>query len=158
VAAIEDGRVAIAPGVAALVQESDERLRRARARIDAFIAREGIDAPPDVPTPPWPDPPELSDPILELDLRAAGVSAVVWATGFRDAFEWIELPVLGPNGAPIHRRGVTAVPGLYFLGLRWLHKWISSFINGVGEDAEYLAQHIVDASRGEEATQGTVAG
>jgi putative flavoprotein involved in K+ transport len=79
-------------------------------------------------------------------LTAAGgrvnPASVVWATGFRPDFGWIEAPVLGPRGLPVHRRGVTATPGLYFLGLSWLHTRGSALIGWVGRDAEHLAATI----------------
>jgi putative flavoprotein involved in K+ transport len=77
-----------------------------------------------------------------LDLAAAGVRTVVWACGFDVDFRWIEASVFDSSGRPIHHRGVTAAPGLYFLGLPWLHKLKSSWIPGVGEDAAYLAAHL----------------
>lgn len=81
----------------------------------------------------------------ELQLDAAGVTAIVWATGYRLDFGWIDPAILDQRGAPLHRRGVTAAPGLYFLGLAWLHKPTSSFLCGVGEDADYLATQIARA-------------
>jgi putative flavoprotein involved in K+ transport len=66
-------------------------------------------------------------------------SSVVWATGFRPNFGWIDAPVLDALGAPVHRRGVTAAPGLYFLGLSWLYTRGSALIGWVGRDAEQLA-------------------
>lgn len=70
------------------------------------------------------------------------VASVVWATGFRSDYGWIEAPVLDRDGRPIHKRGVTAVPGLYFLGLSWQHTRGSALIGWVGRDAEYLADQI----------------
>jgi len=67
---------------------------------------------------------------------------VIWATGFRRDFAWIRLPVLDERGEPIHRRGVTSCPGLYFLGLPWLHTLKSSVLCGVGRDADHLAECI----------------
>lgn len=69
-------------------------------------------------------------------------ASVVWATGFRPDFGWIEAPVLDARGAPIHRRGVTTAPGLYFLGLSWLHTRGSALLGWVGRDAAYLAERI----------------
>ena len=79
---------------------------------------------------------------------ANGIGAVVCATAYACDFGWIDLPVLDPRGMPIHRCGVSAEHGLYFLGLQWLCRMKSSFMAGVGEDAEHLAEHIL----------GTVAG
>jgi putative flavoprotein involved in K+ transport len=71
---------------------------------------------------------------------------VIWATGYGLDFGWINVPVLDARGAPIHRRGITDVPGLYFLGLQWLSTLNSSILSGVGDDATVLADHI--AARG----------
>jgi putative flavoprotein involved in K+ transport len=76
---------------------------------------------------------------------------VVWATGYDRDFSWVELPVLDSAGAPIHTRGVTAMQGLYFLGIPWLHKRKSTFLAGVGEDAGFIADAIAGAG---ERTQG----
>jgi putative flavoprotein involved in K+ transport len=72
-------------------------------------------------------------------------AAVVWATGFRPDFGWIDAPVLDGRGAPVHRCGVSTAPGLYFLGLSWLHTRGSALIGWVGRDADHLAEVIADA-------------
>jgi putative flavoprotein involved in K+ transport len=77
----------------------------------------------------------------QLDLRAAGIGAVIWATGYRRDFSWVQAPVSDAAGEPVQRRGVAA-DGLYFLGLRWMYTRASSFLSGVGSDAEYLADQI----------------
>ena len=77
-----------------------------------------------------------------LQIGTEGIGAVVWATGYGLDFRWIEVPVLDARGEPVHRRGVSEVPGLYFLGLQWLSRMRSSFLSGVGEDAAGLADHI----------------
>lgn len=85
-------------------------------------------------------------PLLE-DGRALEVANVVWCTGFRPGFSWIDLPVLGERDEPLHRRGIVASqPGLYFVGLRFLYSATSDTVTGVGRDAERIARHI--ASRG----------
>src|SRR5262245_56747886 len=88
------------------------------------------------------DPPCVVEPVRELDRRAAGIGAVVWATGYAFDFGWIHLPVLSSRGEPLHDRGVAPVAGIYFLGLPWLSRMSSSFLSGVGEDAAWLAEHI----------------
>lgn len=70
------------------------------------------------------------------------VDAVIWATGYRPDHSWIELPVAGPNGRVRHRRGVTEVPGLYFLGLSWQHTRGSALLGWVKDDAEFIARQI----------------
>jgi putative flavoprotein involved in K+ transport len=81
---------------------------------------------------------------LDLDLDAAGVGAVVWATGYQLDFGWVDLPVLDEWGYPRHRRGVTTHPGLYAVGLRWLHSEPSSVLAGVGADAAHIVEHLVE--------------
>ena len=77
-----------------------------------------------------------------LDYRAAGIKSVVWCIGFRTDYGWIDLPLFNGRGQPRHVRGVSPVPGVYFLGLPWLYTWGSGRFSGVARDAEYVAQHI----------------
>jgi putative flavoprotein involved in K+ transport len=83
-----------------------------------------------------------TEPILELDLASAGVSCILWATGFAVDYNWLQVDAFDTNGKPNHRRGVSSEPGVYFLGLPWLSRRGSSFIWGVWHDAKYLADHI----------------
>ena len=73
---------------------------------------------------------------------ALEVDAIIWATGFRPDYSWLQVPVLDEGGKPVHTRGITAHPGLYFLGLKWLYRTNSSLLGGVGRDAAFLASHI----------------
>jgi putative flavoprotein involved in K+ transport len=68
---------------------------------------------------------------------------VLWANGFRPDYGWISLPVFDRAGWPVQVRGVTEVPGLYFVGVHWLHKRKSALLLGVGEDAEHVVSTIV---------------
>jgi putative flavoprotein involved in K+ transport len=77
-----------------------------------------------------------------LDLESESISTVVWATGFHRRYPWLRIPVLDEAGEIRHRRGVTPVPGLYVLGLRFQHRRNSSFIDGVRHDAEFIANHL----------------
>jgi putative flavoprotein involved in K+ transport len=94
-----------------------------------------------------PDPPCLIEPLQHLDLRAANISTVIWATGYDYDFGWIDVPVLNTRGEPVHRQGITDVSGMYFLGLRWLSNFKSSLLSGIGEDAARLADHIAARQR-----------
>jgi putative flavoprotein involved in K+ transport len=80
--------------------------------------------------------------LTELDLVAAGVVNVVWATGYAFDFSLVRLPVFDADGYPIQTRGVTEYPGLFFVGLPWLHNAKSGLIYGVSEDAAYVAEAI----------------
>ena len=84
----------------------------------------------------------MTDPVLALDLAAAGVTSIVWATGFDLDFSWLRVDAFDTTGKPAHRRGVSTEPGVYFLGLPWLSRRGSSFIWGVWHDAMYVAAHI----------------
>ena len=83
-----------------------------------------------------------TDQIRELDISSSNITAVLWAGGFKYDFSWIELPVLDESGEPEMRRGVSKWPGLCFLGLRRTHAVGSSLLAGVGDDADYIAQHL----------------
>lgn len=82
------------------------------------------------------------------DGQVLDVASVVWATGFRPDFGWIELPIFGEDGYPLQHRGVVdAAPGLYFLGLPFQHTFASAVIGGVGKDARYIAEHLAGRTR-----------
>ena len=122
--------------------------------IDAHITARGIEA-PDEPryVPVW-EPAEQPE---ALDLAEAGITSVVWSTGFTRDHRWVEIPVFDGRGYPMHWRGATGTPGLYFLGLPWQYSWGSGRFEAVGRDAEFLANHI-DASRRMADVCGTLTG
>lgn len=111
--------------------------------VDAYVERTGMDVPHDPAARTIaPTPAAMHQSMRQLDFREAGIGAVIWATGYDLDFGWIDMPVLDEHGAPIHDKGVTQFPGLYFLGLNFLSKFSSSFLIGVAEDAERLALDI----------------
>jgi putative flavoprotein involved in K+ transport len=85
---------------------------------------------------------EPETPCLELDYVEAGISTIIWSVGFRTDYSWIEVPIFDGKGYPSHRRGVTSVPGVYFLGLPWQYTWGSGRFSGVAQDARFLADCI----------------
>ncbi|MCE6982117.1 FAD-dependent oxidoreductase, partial [Pseudomonas frederiksbergensis] len=89
-----------------------------------------------------PDPQCLTQPILELDLAKAGVSTIIWATGYSVDYSWLQVDAFKDNGKPRHQRGVSSEPGVYFVGLPWLSRRGSAFIWGVWHDAKHIAEHI----------------
>ena len=110
---------------------------------DAYVARNGLDLPEEPQARILgPDPDCLTSPILELNLAAAGITSIIWATGFAYDFSWLQVDAFDENGKPNHQRGVSSEPGVYFLGLPWLSRRGSSFIWGVWHDAKYLADQI----------------
>jgi putative flavoprotein involved in K+ transport len=129
-----------APDLADNLAHADKIYNGINASIDKYIARHGIDAPPPaLYTPVW----EVAQEREQLSLRAAGITSVVWCIGFQPDFSWLEAPVFNGRGHPGHLRGVTAQPGLYFLGLPWLHTWGSGRFSGVARDAAHIAEAIV---------------
>ena len=79
----------------------------------------------------------------ELDLGEAGIGSVIWATGYRFDYDWVDLPILDRAGTPVQTRGVTACPGIFFLGLHWMHTFKSGQFSFVEEDAAYIADHLL---------------
>lgn len=141
---IQDGRdhyLKLAPDLKDNLTKADQLEAEIVKLVDDFIARSGIDAPLE-------SLPVLrngfaAEEIAELDLRPAGVTSVIWATGYSFDFSLVRLPVFDGDGYPIQQRGVTQYPGLYFVGLPWLYTQKSGLLLGVSEDAEYLADVIV---------------
>ena len=113
-------------------------------RADAYVEQNGLDLPEEPAARhlgPMPD--AVTNPRPRVDLNAAGVTSIIWATGFAVDYGWLHVDALDENGRPRHRRGVSSEPGVYFLGLPWLSRRGSSFIWGVWHDAKYLADHIM---------------
>jgi putative flavoprotein involved in K+ transport len=133
----DGSRALFADDLGANVAEADTRMRRALSRIDDHVARLlGRRAAPDEDAVPSFS---LASGPTSLDLRAAGITTVIWATGFRRAYPWLRVPVLDGARELVHRRGHTPAPGLFGIGLRFQRKRKSHFIGGVGEDAVRLA-------------------
>jgi putative flavoprotein involved in K+ transport len=119
---------------------ADRRMRRVLAEIDRHIDASGLS---DEVLPPEPVPPLRPGRSPDrLDLRAAGIGSVVWATGHRRSYPWLSVPVLDEAGEIRQRRGVTPAPGLYVLGQLFQHFRSSNFIDGVGRDATFIADHL----------------
>jgi len=135
------GEVRFAGDLADNLDAADETYERINGSIDEWIDEHGVDAPPGAAYETvWT--PDDNDGGGELDLAAAGVRSVVWATGFSSDWSWVKAPVFDGTGYPTHHRGVTTVPGLYVLGLPWLHTWGSGRFAGIARDARHLAAQI----------------
>lgn len=137
-----NGRIRFEANLAANLDSADATYCKIRDSIDRYIADQGIDAPPEEPYQPVWQPPFEPE---QLDLATSDITSAIWATGFAGDFSWVHAPVFDGNAEPMHRRGVTAVPGLYFLGLPWLNTWGSGRFAAVGADAEYLVDRIAEA-------------
>jgi putative flavoprotein involved in K+ transport len=142
-----DGAMRFAPDLARNLAEGDATYLSLLDAADAYAEREKLDLPREPEARVIdPDPTCVTDPILRLDLREAGIGAIVWATGYALDFGWLKVGAFDAKGVPSHHHGISDVPGLYFLGLPWLLRRESSFLFGVERDAAHLAEHI--AARG----------
>jgi putative flavoprotein involved in K+ transport len=121
------------------LDQADQVNDRIKDGIDAFIAQQGVEAPAEPRYAPLWQPPEKDAP---LDLATEDITAIIWCVGYQADYSWVHVPVFTGRGAPSHRRGVTAVSGLYFLGLPWLHSWGSGRFAAIARDAKHLAQNI----------------
>jgi putative flavoprotein involved in K+ transport len=115
---------------------------------DAYALRNGIDLPEESAARQIGSDPEcVTNPLLKLNLAEAGVTSIVWATGFSSDYSWLKVDVFDDNGRPKHQRGVTSEPGIYFLGLPWQSRRGSAFIWGVWHDAKHIADRIATLRR-----------
>jgi putative flavoprotein involved in K+ transport len=142
----KDECIFLAPDLDQNLHAADSFAEQLCRMIDRRVAAMGIDAPQPAATETLSENWAPSEVLHELSLADAGISVVVWATGYSFDFSWIEAPVFDAFGYPIQQQGITACPGLYFAGLHWLHKFKSGLLYGVAEDAEHVARHIA-ASR-----------
>jgi putative flavoprotein involved in K+ transport len=147
--AIDGPALAFGPDLAKNLDGADAVYTGIQGAIDRYIAEKGIEAPvQDHYVPIWTPGP----PALDLDLEEAGIGSVIWSTGFRADFGFIDAPVFDARGLPVHQRGVTAAEGLYFVGLPWLHSWGSGRFSGIARDTAHLADRIVETARAVRAT------
>jgi putative flavoprotein involved in K+ transport len=149
-AALEPNSIRFADDLAANLDAADAVYCRIRRSIDDHIAAQDLDAPPEPPYSPCWQPAPGNPP---LDLAAEPLGALIWCTGYRSDYTWIDVPVFDGSGIPAHERGITQSPGLYFLGLPWLHTWGSGRFCGIADDAAHLADAITARHRRREASR-----
>jgi putative flavoprotein involved in K+ transport len=136
--------VVFAPDLHENLAKIDQFEREVLTMIDGYILEHRLDAPPE-------DVPQLRDgyaqPIVEeFDLKAAGITTVIWAIGYTFDYSLVKLPVQDEDGFPIQTSGVSSYPGLYFVGMPWMPSERSGFVLGVGEAAQQIASHITETS------------
>src|SRR5262249_2966415 len=119
----------------------DLKINRLLDTIDAFARDNGLDATvgPAHRLPPTRVP---ESPPLMLDLAARSIRTIIWATGYRPDYSWLELPVLDRKGMGRHDGGVTVSPGLYLMGVPFMRRRKSTLIDGAGDDARELSAHL----------------
>jgi putative flavoprotein involved in K+ transport len=147
------GKISFADDLEQTLMRGEAWFADLRIQMDEYARAHGLVLPEE--PPPKPPSHRAATSILELDASATGITAVVWASGFRYDFDWVKLPVLDASGEPLQQRGVSPCPGFYFLGLRRMFNLRSSLFEGVGEDAAYVSAHI--AARYEEREPRAVA-
>lgn len=139
----DEGVMRFAPDLRENIANGDANYLSLLDEADAYIARNGLDLPEEPEARALGTVPEsVTDPVLELDLADAGVTSIVWATGFAVDYGWLHVDAFDENGRPKHQRGVSSEPGVYFMGLPWQSRRGSSFIWGAWHDAKYVADHI----------------
>ena len=138
---VKDSVIRFAPDLSENIARGDANYLSVLDAADAYVAQNGIDLPEEPQARQiGADPQCVTHPLAQLNL--SNITSIVWATGYALDFGWIKVNAFDEKDRPVHQRGVSAVPGLYFLGLAWLSRRASPFIWGVWHDAEYLAGHI----------------
>jgi putative flavoprotein involved in K+ transport len=139
---VRDGTAQFSGSLANVCALADLKMNRLLARIDETADAEGAAAPERF-EPTHVDGGGLSTPLLALNLGAAGVRTIVWATGFRPDYSWLDVPVLDRKGHLEHDGGIVASPGMYVLGLPLMRRRKSSFIFGIEDDARDITEHLI---------------
>ncbi len=137
---IQHDLISIQPGLHDCLRKADQFEEEFVQEVDQYIEEHHLSAPEETL-------PHLDDGFYiperrELNLREAGIRSIIWATGYAYDFSWVRCPVLGDDGLPMHNRGVTPCPGLYFIGMPFLHSGKSGLIYGCAEDAAHIAKAI----------------
>ncbi len=132
-AGYENGVLSFSDDLQANVAGGDANYNEMLDLADAYVTRMGLDLPEEPEArETYAEPDCLSNPLTGIDLAAEGVTTIIWATGFRQDFKWLKEDAFDEKGAPIHSRGVSVVPDVYFLGLPWQSRRGSSFLWGCG--------------------------
>jgi putative flavoprotein involved in K+ transport len=137
---MDGNRLSFLPDLEKNLDDADRSYCGIRDQIDAYIVREGIDAPEE---PPFQKVWRPEAEVTEIDVEELNITSVVWSIGFRPDYSWIDVNVFDERGKPLFDRGVTNTPGFYFIGLGWLNTWGSGRFLAIGEDSQYLADAIV---------------
>ena len=139
----KDGVVFFSDDLAENLARGDANYMSVLDEADAYVERNGLDLPEDPEARRIdPDPECVTNPVLELNVAQAGITSIIWATGYTRDYSWLKVDAFDESGNPKHQRGVSTEPGIYFLGLPWQSRRGSSFIWGVWHDAKHLADQI----------------
>jgi putative flavoprotein involved in K+ transport len=134
-----DGALRFRPDLRRALDLADETSEAIKDAIDRHIAEQRLDAPAEARyVKVWE--PEVEPTALRLE--GSGITTVLWSIGFRPDHRFVDVPVFTGRGVPVHRRGITADPGLAFVGLNWQWTWGSARMSGVGQDAAHVVGHL----------------
>jgi putative flavoprotein involved in K+ transport len=135
------GRAQFAGSLRNMCAMSDLKMGRLLETIDAWARDHGFDSAVE---PPHRPPPTrvAEDPLLVMDLARSNVRTIIWCTGYRPDYTWLEVPVLDHKGMIRHDGGITASPGLYLMGAPFMRRRKSTLIDGAGDDARELCAHL----------------
>jgi putative flavoprotein involved in K+ transport len=138
-----DGRLSFSDDLQTNVAAGDANYAEMLDAADAYVERMGLDLPEEPEArQAYPDPECLTQPLEAIDLAQEGITTIIWATGFRQDFDWLKVDAFDEKGKPIHQRGVSSAPDVYFLGLPWQSRRGSTFLWGVWHDAKHVADQI----------------
>ena len=136
---VKDGQLTFADDLQHNLDQADSVADSIKTTIDKFIDSKGISAPAEERYQPvW----QPDGYIPSLDYNSAGITTIIWSMGYGTNYRWIEIPIFDGKGYPSHERGVSSVPGVYFIGLPWQYTWGSGRFSGVAQDARFLASCI----------------
>jgi putative flavoprotein involved in K+ transport len=141
----QDNGIILAPDLKENLAKADKGEAEIVKQIDEYIKKIELDVPIETL-------PELRDgyeaeEIINLDLKSEGITSIIWATGYKFDFGMVKLPIYDVDGYPVQKRGVTEYPGLYFIGLPFLHTMKSGLLAGVGDDAAHVASEIATSEK-----------
>ena len=144
---MEGGKAQFSGSLPNLCAMADLKMNRLLNTIDEWASENGLDD--EVEAPHRPAPTEVEDsPPLGIDLTAAGIQTILWATGYRPDYSWLELPVLDRKGQVRHDGGIVESPGMYLMGMQFLRRRKSALIDGAGDDARDLSDHLSSSLNG----------
>jgi len=139
----DDGVLTFKNNLTENISEGDKNYLSILDLADAYVDRNGLDLPLDPEAREiGPDPECIVRPIRSIDLYEENITTIIWATGFANDYDWLQVDAFEANNIPSHKRGISSEPGVYFLGLPWQSRRGSSFIWGVWHDAKFIVDHI----------------
>jgi putative flavoprotein involved in K+ transport len=138
----ENGKTQFSGSLRNMCALSDLKMGRLLDRIDEWAQRNGLDARTNPPHRPPPTRVEPAPP-LGMDLASGEIKAIIWATGYRPDYSWLEVPVLDHKGKLQHDGGIVSSPGMYLMGTQFMRRRKSALIDGAGDDARDLSAHLM---------------